>query len=73
MANFFDFGDGNVRPEQVDRYKNLHAIKPALSNDCFGDPPTSLLQRNLLGSCVYRAPRHAVDRTLIRIFRKQLS
>ncbi len=54
---FFDFGDGNVRPNKLlDTKLSTPLFNLPLATIASGDPPTSLAQRNLLRQVTWQLP-----------------
>ncbi|GAA1016033.1 heme peroxidase family protein [Acrocarpospora pleiomorpha] len=54
---FFDFGDGNVRPnKRIDTKISTPLFNLPLAAISSGDPPTSLVQRNLLRHVTWSIP-----------------
>ena len=54
---FFDFGDGNVRPNKlIDTRISTPLFNLPLATIASGDPPTSLPQRNLLRHITWQLP-----------------
>lgn len=54
---FFDFGDGNVRPNKlIDAKLSSPLFDLPLATIASGDPPTSLAQRNLLRHVTWQLP-----------------